>query len=292
MKVKHLLMIIGAVLIVIVGGILWLGRAPQETPTSNRRPYLTQKNAKKSAVKAVRRPEVSARLAQRNEEDYARVQKVKRRLIAGLRIHAGDDDDGIFRDDDGNPYPAEDQILMKEAERVVEDDDLKGARALAEAALASRNPELRENVVEALGWFGEEAMVELMPFLSDPNEDVADAAKTHWMMGLQEMDDDGEKAGVIEMTLKVLKDNDMVEDVADELIGIDELAALQVLVNVFEDDTVTQEAKDLLKEVYNSITEEDWSGVDAAEEWLQENYEPDDDDDDDDADEPDDDDDD
>lgn len=270
MKVKHLLAIIGAVLLAIAGGMLWLGRTSKEAPTSTRRPYLTQKNAKKSAVKPVRRPEVSARKAQGSAESDERARKAKRRF----RINAGDDD-GIFRDDDGKPYPKEDQILMKEAERVVDEDDLQGARALAEAALASGNRELRENVVEALGWFGEEAMVELMPFLSDPDEDVADAAKTNWMMGLQEMDDDGEKAGVIEMTLKVLKDNDMVEDVADELIGIDELAALQVLVDVLEDENTTQASKDLLKEVYNTITEEDWTGVDAAEEWLQENYEPD-----------------
>ena len=277
MKVKHLLIIIGAVLVAIAGGMLWLGRTSQETPMSTRKPYLTQKNAKKSAVKPVRRPEVSARRAQGSEEENERMRKAKRRLIAGLRVHAGDDDDGIFRDDDGKPYPKEDQILMKEAERVVDEDDLQGARALAEAALASGNRELRENVVEALGWFGEEAMVELMPFLSDPDEDVADAAKTHWMMGLQELDDDGEKAGVIEMALKGLKDHDMIEDVADELIGIDELAALQVLVDVLEDESITQASKDMLKEVYNSITEEEWTSVDAAEEWLQENYEPDDD---------------
>ncbi len=275
MKVKHLLAIVGAVLLAIAGGMLWLGRTSQEAPTSTRRPYLTQKNAKKSAVKPVRRPEVSARRAQGSGESDERTRKAKRRVIAGFRINAGGDDDGIFRDDDGNPYPKEDQILMKEAERVVDEDDLQGARALAESALASGNRELRENVVEALGWFGEETMVELMPFLSDPDEDVADAAKTHWMMGLQELDDDGEKAGVIEMALKGLKDHDMIEDVADELIGIDELAALQVLVDVLEDENTTQASKELLKEVYNSITEEDWTGVDAAEEWLQENYEPD-----------------
>ncbi len=44
---------------------------------------------------------------------------------------------------------------------------------------------------------------------------------------------------------------------------------------MLEDENTTQASKELLKEVYNSITEEDWTGVDAAEEWLQENYEPD-----------------
>lgn len=68
----------------------------------------------------------------------------------------------------------------------------------------------------------------------------------------------------------------MLEDVANELIGMDELAAVQVIANVMESGD--RLAADAVRDVYDSITGEEWSGVDAAEAWLQENYTPPDDD--------------
>ena len=99
---------------------------------------------------------------------------------------------------------------------------------------------------------------------------------SHWKDALQEIEEDGMKAGVVEMSLKALADKDLLEDVADELIGIDELAAIQVIANVIE--VGSDSAAAAVKEVYDNITGEKWSGVDAAEEWLQENYTSDDDD--------------
>ena len=180
--------------------------------------------------------------------------------------------DGIFRDSDGNPYPDADQEIMTAAEAAIEQDDLATARSLAEKALASDNTEWKEMVVDALGWFGEAAMAELTPFMSDPDEDVANAAASHWKDALQEMEDDGMKATVVDLTLSAVKNKDIVEDVANELIGIDEVAALKVLATAIESDNIL--AADAARETYENITGEKWSGVDAAEKWLQENYTP------------------
>ena len=112
--------------------------------------------------------------------------------------------------------------------------------------------------------------------MADANEEVAEEAKSGWMAGLQEIDDEGEKAGVIEATMKCVKDGEMLEDIANELIGMDDLAAIQVLADIIEEGGNDAAVK-AAKETYNSITEENWSNVDAAETWLQKNYEPDDD---------------
>ena len=197
------------------------------------------------------------------------VKHGKRKGSVKIASGAGD---GIFRDSDGNPYPDADQKIMAAAEAAIENDDLAAARSLAEKALASDNTELKEMVVDALGWFGESAMAELTPFMSDANEEVAEAAASHWKDALQEMDDDGMKATVVDLTLSVIKNKDIVEDVANELIGIDEAAALKVLATAIESDNML--AADAARETYESITGEKWSGVDAAEKWLQENYTP------------------
>ena len=240
-------------------------------PVRNRKPARTAKlsnppppaptNVPGSAVKAPAKSRGS-------------VKKVKRR--GAVRMAKGGDDDGIYRDSDGKPYPEADQKIMAAADAAIELDDLAAARSLAAKALTSDNAELKEMVVDALGWFGEAAMAELTPFMSDDNEEVAEAAASHWKNALQEIDDDGMKATVVDLTLSAVKNKDIVEDVANELIGIDEAAALKVLAAAIESDN--DMAADAARETYENITGEKWSGVDAAEKWLQENYTPPDDD--------------
>ena len=229
---------------------------------------LRQKGAEKSVVKPI---------SERSPTPREKVAEKKKPKLGGRlagRIGGGDDD--VFRDPDGKAYPEKDQALMRQAREAIDNDDLESARALAAEAAASTNDELREMAVEALSWFGKDAMVELMQFMADANEEVAGAAKDGWMSGLQEIDDEGEKAGVIEATMKGINDGEMLEDIANELIGIDDLAAIQVLADVIEDGGNSAAVK-AAKETYNTITGEDWSNIDKAEAWLQENYEPEDD---------------
>ncbi len=246
--------------------------APQQetAKVKKRQALLRQKGAEKSAVKSV---------AARSPEERAATGKAGKGKRDGLNVRVGGgDDDGVFRDENGKAYPEKDQILMRQARDAIDNDDLESARALAAEAASSENDELREMAVEALSWFGKDALVELTQYMADANEEVAEAAKDGWMGGLQEIDDDGEKAGVVEVAMKSLRDSETLEDVANELVGIDELAAIQVLANIIEEGK-NDAAISAAKEAYNSITDSNWSGVDAAENWLQKNYEPEDDDD-------------
>ena len=232
---------------------------------------LRQKGAEKSAVKPI---------SERSQTPREKVAEKKKPKLGGRlagRIGGGDDD--VFRDPDGKAYPEKDQALMRQAREAIDNDDLESARALAAEAAASKNDELREMAVEALSWFGKDTLVELTQYMADANEDIAEAAKDGWMGGLQEIDDDGEKAGIVETTMKTLRNADVLEDIANELVGIDELAAVQALANIIEDGT-NPAAVAAATEAYNSITDSAWKGVDAAEAWLQKNYVPDDDDDD------------
>ena len=163
------------------------------------------------------------------------------------------------------------QEFFARAESAVENDDLADVRKLAEDVAGSGNRDLREKVIEALGWFGEETLAEMTPFLSDKDDKVAEKAHDEWLSALQAVEDDGVKAGAIELALSVLVDKSMIEDVANELVGIDELAAIQVIANIMESESG---AVRHLEETYKTITGEEWRGVDAAEDWLQMNYDP------------------
>ena len=65
----------------------------------------------------------------------------------------------------------------------------------------------------------------------------------------------------------------MAESVANELIGIDELAAVQVIVNVITDKS-NPVAVEVAIDAYENVTGEKWKSVSAAEAWLSENYVP------------------
>lgn len=262
-RTKKLIAVV-VVAVAVAAGVAYLFLRGEKGDKVERKAYLVQKNATKSAVKY---PTAS--------KSSGKAEKDRKGALKSVRIGAADGDE-IYRDSDGKPYPPADQKIMAAAAAAIENDDLEGARSLAKTALNSNNAELKEMVIDALGWFGEAAMAELTPFMSDANEDVAEKAADHWKDALQEMSDDGEKAGIVEMSLNSLRNKDLLEDVANELIGMDEVAALQVLVNVIEGDNKL--AVEAAQDTYESITGEKWAGVDAAEQWLQDNYKPPDDD--------------
>lgn len=270
--------VIGIVVVLVaVTGVLLLTRGDGTEPSQGRRArraLLRQKGAA-SAVKTPR-TQPGAPRAPRPRASMSVATNKLGRVVRVMGGRLGGKDDGIFRDDDGKPYPAADQKIMRAAQEAIEKDDMQAALALANDALTSRNAELRGMVVDALGWFGKDALAELLPFMGDRDEDVAENARSQWMSGLQEIDDDGEKAGVVEVALRGLRNKDAVEDVMNELVGIDELAAVQVLVDVILEGK-NAAAVAAAKETYNTITGDDFTDVDAAEAWLQENYEPDDD---------------
>ena len=219
-------------------------------------------------IQAVKSPMASTNTVTKS----TRAVKKSRATVNPRRAGVREGDVVVYRDSDGKPYPDADQKIMAAADAAIDQDDLAAARSLAEKALASDNADLKEKVVDALGWFGESAMAELTQFMSDPNEEVAEKAVLHWKDALQEMDDDGNRAMAVSLALSVVKNKDVVEDVADELIGIDEAVALKVLAKVIEGDNTV--AADTARETYECITGEKWAGVDAAKKWLQENYTP------------------
>ena len=236
----------------------------QQSVGNKARPLLVQNNATNSAVKSI------ADIALRAPGSVAKRKNGNFGVAGPLPV----DDSREYTDEDGRPYPKSEQVLFAAADRAVERNDLSAARSLASEVVKSKNRELRMKAVQTAGWFGEEAMAELTPYLSDPDPEIAETAHDEWMTSLQNIEDDGLKAGAIKLALEAIKDKTMLEDVAGELVGIDELAAIQVIADVIEQEG---QAVPNVLEAYESITGEEWSGFQEAEQWLAENYVADDD---------------
>lgn len=205
--------------------------------------------------------------------EEARSSITNRTALTKRRIRfapVNDNEEDDWTDEQGQPWPEEQKQLMRAINLASRNDDFNALADLSAQVLDNANDEIRERFVTELGWFGEEALPELLAFMSDKNEDVATTAREQWLDGVQSIESDAEKAVLLTMVSKAMTDSDALEMFADELIGMDELLAMQTIVDAIE--IGTPQAAKAVKTVYETITGEEWSDVGAAENWLQENY--------------------
>lgn len=175
-------------------------------------------------------------------------------------------------DDDDKRSPAE-RALASRIEKALDDEDLDLALACAKDALNCGNVEIRQAMVDTLGWFGVKALPELTPFLADADEDVRDSAMNEWSMAVSDIEDDGEKIGTVELAMQVLSDEDSLEDISGEYIGVDEKLAVESLLRIIEGGG-TEKGISKAKETYEFVTGEEFTNRADAEKWLAEEYQP------------------
>lgn len=188
------------------------------------------------------------------------------------------------------PMSNADRKLYDAVQSALDDEDFAAVRAAAAAAYRSANAEVRQQAVDALGWFGEKALPELTPMMADADSDVAQSACDAWESGLSEMESAFDRVKVAQMALMVISDPDALtmigsqfSNAATELIdGADDAAAdkyrvqvLQGIVDIMGDESNLERAK-AAREIYESVTGHEWISVGEAEKYLADpsNYEP------------------
>ncbi len=172
---------------------------------------------------------------------------------------------------DRTDLPLSEKELMSGIEKAQDEDDLEQLRQLIPQASVSTNVEIRSDLVDALGWFGKDAMEDLLPFMADEDEDVRNDAIDYWTGALGEIEDVKSRGSMIEMVMKVIKDEDALDAMTTELSDLEDIDALQVLVNVMSEPDISPNAVKAAKEHYEFVTGEEWKDIDAAEAWLREN---------------------
>lgn len=245
-----------AVMTIAVAGIVWLCISkPWSRPA--RQGYASQPEVQ----------QVEKRTAKR--EKPPRRSAVKRGSSAQSRAA----DAMADADDEDDTRTPEEKKLQEAIEDALDKEDLATIRSLAAQALPVSNAEVRQAMVDALGWFGVKALPELTPFLADPDEDVRDSAMNEWAMAVSEIEDDAEKLGIVELAMNVLNDEDPLEDISNEYIGVDEKLAVESLLRVIEAGG-SRNGIEKAKETYEFVTGETFTDRAAAEKWIAEEYEP------------------
>ena len=175
----------------------------------------------------------------------------------------------------------------------MDDDDFEQVVESARDALKSKREEVRQEAVDALGWFGEKALTELTKAMLDKSESVADSARSHVEVALTGMADQ-EQAFVFAATyLGTFGEN---EDAATMLSGVMSSAGIQLIDPEDPDSSedvemaksnrmgIVEHLEDLMKagestaavakEIYESISGEEWSDSAAAMKWANDIAEP------------------
>lgn len=176
-------------------------------------------------------------------------------------------------DGDEDTWTPDEKSLAMRIEKALDDEDLNLAIACAEKAQSCAIAEIRQSMVDTLGWFGGKALPELTPFLVDEDEDVRENAKNEWTMALADINDDEEKIGIVERAMGVLRDEDALEDISDEYIGVDEKLAVESLARIIASGG-SEEGVAKAKETYEFVTGDEWTGEEEAARWIAEEYEP------------------
>lgn len=189
-----------------------------------------------------------------------------------------------------SPMSDADRKLYDAVQSALDDEDFVAVRAAAAAAYGSANAEVRQQAVDALGWFGEKALPELTPMMADADSDVAQSACDAWESGLSEMESAFDRVKVAQMALTVISNPDaltmigsqfsnaateLIDGAADAEADKYRVQVLQGIVDIMGDESNLERAK-AAREIYESVTSHEWISIDEAEKYLADpsHYEP------------------
>lgn len=262
-KSRHIPLVIvisGVVILGVIGAVVFWPVAQTEAPKSEKKLVQNVAKSRCSPVESVRRA-LPKNLSGKSN---------KKRPMRNVELFAH--------------LTGSDRKLAESVQEALDNDDFRKMMTVASEALMSTNVEVRLNVVDALGWFGVQALPELTGAMADANEDVRQAAANHFELALQEVEKPQEQFDIAMAAFATLSDADqlaslggILNNAATELIdGEDDaekaadnrLKVVQALVDIITGETLPQNIA-AAKEAYNDITGYEWHGIDQAEAYLQ-----------------------
>lgn len=109
-------------------------------------------------------------------------------------------------------------------------------------------------------------MPEIVPFLRDPDPDVASDALQQLEAAIGELDgDDQDVADVIRLAMREVQDADSLALIAGYLDKLDSAIAVDAIIGIVADGGP---GADAAKAAYETVTGETWNGEEAARDWI------------------------
>ena len=110
--------------------------------------------------------------------------------------------------------------------------------------------------------------------MADPDEDIAQTAASQWELALGDIEEAETRAEIAAAVMKTLANKEALETIVCEITNQDDdFVILEVLVGIIE-GCDNKAGVEVACEEYERLTGEEWTGIEAANKWLEENYEP------------------
>lgn len=210
-------------------------------------------------------------VAQKSAQSVKKGRTARRQVHAAKRqVRASDEGRGrSHQSETDDALSPKDRRVMDEIQSALDDEKFSDIKKLA-AVSQSSSTEVRQKMVEALEWFGERALPEIVPFLADADEDVRSSAMNAVEQALLQIEDERAKARHIE-TLAMVKgacSEDGLAMMSGQLNGLsDSAVAVATAVRIIQ-SSPDPAAVEEMKEVYRFHTDEDYTTLEAAERWF------------------------
>jgi len=237
--------------IAIITGLLYLALAPVEDMPAD-------KNfGRRERIEKAERPEKARRLAKEVKPS------IPTQTVAQVERERRPPKMSMPKDWYENLPSAKDRAIGKHIQDAIDNNDLDATKAASAEALTSSSAEVRQNAVDALNWFGKDAIVDLTKYLNDKDPEVARSAFNAWDAAVEMMDNNANRAKLVGMAMQTLKNKDSLAAAVAKLeASEDRKAAVNAIVDVAESGNGP--AAKAAKEAYMFITGEEWHGPATA----------------------------
>lgn len=129
---------------------------------------------------------------------------------------------------------------------------------------------IRAAAVQALGWFGKAAALDLVDFMADSDAEIAGDAFDQFDFALQDVDmSDYERAAIVKTTAKALNDPDWIDSLLMCLNDMRNSVKGAAVISIMTEGS--EQVKSVLMENIDFYLDEGISTVDDVRKWIDEN---------------------
>lgn len=133
---------------------------------------------------------------------------------------------------------------------------------------------LREQALEALGWFGKAAYADLVGAIGDPDRELREEAYDLLEQVFAEVETDVEKAEILVALMAVAENPDRIETALNELDSMRNSVKVGTIRRILS--TGTPRARQLMLNSLSEYTGDEVTGSERLDKWLQDNPDEDD----------------
>lgn len=160
-----------------------------------------------------------------------------------------------------------DRKTARLVQKAIDNENYEDLKALLND-VKSASPEVREQYVDGLSWYGKNALEEITAFIQDPDKEVARTAFNHWDGAISSIEEEWFKMPIVEAAMNAITDPEMLEDMGMHFRSSDdESIAVKSLMRIVE-HSKNKEAQRVAREAYEFITGEEYTTSSAAIDWI------------------------